>query len=250
MSHKSLPRSMIIFGATSTMAIEVARLYASDGYKLALVGRDPKKLEVLVADLRIRGAIEVETRALDLTDTSAHEGLVNAFFDASEWGIVLVAHGILGDQSLAEKKWEEARRILDANFLSQASLLTHLSNRFETQGCGVIAVIGSVAGDRGRQSNYVYGSAKGALALFTQGLRNRLYSKGVDVVTIKPGFVSTTMTAHLKQGPLFARAEVAGQLIKKAIDRRKDVAYVPGFWWAIMLIIKHIPERIFKKLKL
>lgn len=139
---------------------------------------------------------------------------------------------------------------IGVNFVSAASLLSHLANLMEKRRGGTIAVISSVAGDRGRQSNYVYGAAKAGLSAFASGLRNRLQKSGVSVVTIKPGFVDTPMTAHVKKGPLFATPEAVARGIVKAIDRRKDVVYVPGFWRPIMWLIRSIPERIFKRLSL
>jgi len=129
-------------------------------------------------------------------------------------------------------------------------LLTLLANRFEAQRHGTLAVIGSVAGDRGRQSNYVYGTAKGALAIFLQGLRNRLHPAGVRVLTVKPGFVDTPMTASFKKGPLWAAPEAVAAAIVAAVERGRDVIYTPWFWWGIMTLIKLVPERVFKKLKL
>jgi short-subunit dehydrogenase len=130
------------------------------------------------------------------------------------------------------------------------ALATVLANRFEAQRSGSIAVISSVAGDRGRQSNYVYGAAKGAVTLLLQGLRNRLSKSGVQVLTIKPGFVDTPMTAEFKKGALWAKPDDIAHGIVSAIDRRRDVVYLPGFWRLIMLIIRHIPEPIFKRMSL
>jgi short-subunit dehydrogenase len=136
------------------------------------------------------------------------------------------------------------------NAISYMALMTRLANVFEAQKWGCLAVISSVAGDRGRGSNYVYGAAKGAVSLFAQGLRNRLSKSGVVVVTIKPGFVDTPMTAHLKKNPLFAKPAPVGRRIYTAMLRGESVVYVPWFWWWIMLIIRNIPEAIFKKLSL
>jgi short-subunit dehydrogenase len=134
--------------------------------------------------------------------------------------------------------------------LSPIACLTWLANYFETRGKGNITVITSVAGDRGRQSNYIYGAAKGGLSIFLQGLRNRLAPKGVSVTTIKPGFIDTPMTAHIKKGPLFASPETVGKRIHQAMLKGESVVYTPFFWRFIMLIIQHIPEFIFKKMKL
>jgi short-subunit dehydrogenase len=156
----------------------------------------------------------------------------------------------LGDQKACEQDFSLAEKEIRTNFLSCVSLLTLISNEMEKEKAGTIAVISSVAGDRGRQSNYIYGSAKGALNLFLQGLRNRMYPLGVRVLTIKPGFVDTPMTAAFKKNILFAKPDQIARGIVKAIDRKKDVVYLPFFWWGIMAIIKAIPEWIFKRLKL
>ena len=243
-------RRVVIFGATSAIAQACARLFAAAGDPLFLVGRNPERLEAVVQDLRTRGA-KVESYAVDLADTDAHEALVARAHDAlGGLDVALIAHGTLGDQKACEKDWSLAARELQTNFLSAASLLTHLANRFEAKGRGSLAVISSVAGDRGRQSNYVYGSAKAGLSAFTAGLRNRLARAGVQVLTIKPGFVDTPMTAHVPKGPLFVGPEKIARGILRAIDRRKDVVDLPWFWRWIMLVIRSVPERVFKKLSL
>ena len=164
--------------------------------------------------------------------------------------VVLIAHGTLPDQRACEASFATTRSALETNAISVISLLTHLANRFERQRGGSIAVVSSVAGDRGRQSNYVYGTAKGALSLFLQGLRNRLHGRGVDVITIKPGFVDTPMTAGMAKGALWAQPESIARGIVKAIERGRSVAYVPGFWAPIMWVIRSLPETLFKRLRL
>jgi short-subunit dehydrogenase len=163
---------------------------------------------------------------------------------------VLIAHGDLPDQVDCQRTYEKTESALRSNLLSPIAFLTWLANYFEARRKGNITVIGSVAGDRGRQSNYVYGTAKGGLATFLQGLRNRLAPAGVSVTTIKPGFVDTPMTQHLPKGPLFAEAHTVGQRIHKAMLRGESVVYTPWFWRFIMAIILHIPEAIFKKMRL
>jgi len=163
---------------------------------------------------------------------------------------VLIAYGVLGDQKACEQDFVVTEHLLRTNFLSVVSLLT-LLDRFERQRYGCIAVITSVAGDRGRQSNYVYGTAKGAISVFLQGLRNRLHSANVCVLNIKPGFVDTPMTAGIaRKGFLWAQPETIAQGIYQAIEKRKSTVYLPGFWRLIMLVLRHIPESIFKRLKL
>lgn len=165
--------------------------------------------------------------------------------------VLLVAHGSLPDQKACERSVHVTLDELHTNALSVISLVTLAANLFQTAGHGTIAVISSVAGDRGRQSNYIYGTAKGMVSLFLEGLRNRLSRSGVRVVTIKPGFVDTPMTAHLeKKGPLWAQPQAIARGIARAVNGQRDVVYLPGIWRWIMLIIRHIPEPIFKRMSL
>ena len=163
---------------------------------------------------------------------------------------VLIAHGTLPDQPACEADYAVTLEAMTTNALSAISLLTRLANRFESQRRGTLAVISSVAGDRGRKSNYVYGTAKAAVSTFLDGLRNRLYESGVKVVTAKPGFVDTPMTASFEKGLLWAQPDAVGRGIHQAIVRGKDVVYLPGFWRLIMMIIRHVPETVFKRLSL
>jgi short-subunit dehydrogenase len=244
-------RAVAIFGATSGMAEAVARRYAAEGAALFLVARQPAKLELLAGNLRDLGAAAVHPVVADLDDLDRHaEWVAQAQAALGRLDVVLLAHGTLGDQRACERDFALAARELHTNFLSHASLCTHLGNLLEGQGGGTLGVITSVAGERGRQSNYVYGSAKGALTLFTQGLRNRLHAHGVRVVTLIPGFVDTPMTAGLKKGPLFVSAATAGAAIHRALEKPRDVVYVPWFWRHLMRVIRLIPESLFKKLKL
>lgn len=245
------PSRILVVGASSAIAEAVARRYAAQGARLFLVARNAERLQAQAADLKTRGAAEVRSTVADLNDFTHHEDLVAHAWQA--WNgldLVLIAHGTLGDQKACEADFDLALRELNTNAISALSLLTRLANRFERQGTGCLAVIGSVAGDRGRQSNYIYGTAKGALAIFLQGLRNRLAPRGVQVLTIKPGFVDTPMTAAFRKGPLWASPDTIAAGIVGAVARRKDVVYLPWFWRGIMLIIRSIPERVFKKLKL
>lgn len=241
----------LIIGATSAIAIETSKLFAKRGDTLFLVGRNPEKLEAVRRDLEVRGGTICGVFSADLNDCSAHRDILSQALESlGGLDTVLIAHGTLGDQKACEQDFDLAEKEIRSNFLSCVSLLTHLANEMGKRKSGSIAVISSVAGDRGRQSNYIYGAAKGALSLFLQGLRNRLYGSGVNVLTIKPGFVDTPMTASIKKNFLFAKPEQIASGIVKAIDKKKDVVYLPCFWWVIMTIIKAIPERVFKKLKL
>ena len=244
-------QKILIIGATSAIAQEVARIYARRQSRLCLVARNQTKLRIVADDLRARGAQAVDVLARELALPDTHADIIeHALAFLQDIDVVLIAYGSLPDQAACEADAEQTMNELQVNFLSVAALLTQLANTLEQRGHGTLAVISSVAGDRGRQSNYVYGAAKGGLSIFLQGLRNRLAGKGVQVLTIKPGFVDTPMTAEFKKGPLWASARKVATDIVRAIDRRRDVAYVPWFWQGIMLVIKAIPERIFKRLKL
>ena len=244
-------RKVLIIGATSAIAQETAKRFAEGGDQLFLAGRNPEKLDALAADLRVRGAAKVASMALDLNDFDRHATLVDMAYEAlGGLDTVLIAHGTLSDQKACEQDFQVALRGYHTNFLGAVSLLTMLANRFEAQGHGCLAVISSVAGDRGRQSNYYYGSAKGGLSVFLQGLRNRLAPSGVQVLTIKPGFVDTPMTVDFRKGALWVGPNTIAAGIHRAIRRRSDEVYLPWFWWGIMAVIKAIPERIFKRLKL
>lgn len=244
-------QNVLIIGATSTIAQEVAKLYANSGAKIFLVGRNSEKLTQVAQDLVVRGATTTEIFACDLADQTKHEEILAAAKKVlGEIDIALIAHGTLPEQKECESSVEQTMQELEVNFLSVVSLLTLLANNFEKQARGCIAVISSVAGDRGRQSNYVYGAAKGGLTVFLQGLRNRLSKVGVQVVTIKPGFVITPMTQDFKKGILWAQPESVARVIVSAIAKRKNVVYVPWFWRWIMFIIRNIPETVFKRMSL
>jgi decaprenylphospho-beta-D-erythro-pentofuranosid-2-ulose 2-reductase len=241
---------LLIIGATSAMAQEAAKCFAADGAELFLVGRNAQKLQAVADDLSVRGAKRVETYVVDLNDFEQHAAMLDAAIAAFDGlDAALLAYGTLGDQRKCELSVDETMREFTTNCTSVLALLTLLANYFERQRRGIIAVITSVAGDRGRRSNYVYGAAKGAVSLFLQGLRGRLSDAGVTVLTIKPGLVDTPMTAHLKKGLLFASARTVGQGVYRAMQARKEVVYVPRYWQLIMLIVRAIPERMFKRVK-
>lgn len=245
-------KHILIIGATSAIAQSAAHHFARDGAQLVITGRNTERLQILANDLKVQGARAVTTITADMTDFARHEEWLKQAIDSvgGELDAVLIAHGSLSDQAACEKSFELTRRELDTNFLSVVSLVTFLANYFQQKQRGLIAVITSVAGDRGRQSNYIYGTAKGALGIFLQGLRNRLFKSGVGVLTIKPGFVDTPMTVALTKNLLFASAESVGLGIYNAMIKRKDQVYLPRFWRLIMCVIECIPEFLFKRLKL
>ncbi len=242
---------ILIIGATSAIAHETAKFFARDGAELFLVARNDEKLEDVSNDLKVRGAKRTETFLLDLNDLDRHQEMIQTAIDTfGGLDMVLISHGTLGDQQLCEQSVEKTLEELTTNFTSVISLLTLLANYFEQQKRGRIAVVSSVAGDRGRRSNYVYGTAKGAVSIFLQGLRGRLSKSGVTVVTVKPGLVDTPMTASMKKGLLFAQPRKVGKGIYQAMMKGKEVVYLPWFWRPIMMIIKSIPESVFKKVSI
>ena len=244
-------RKVLIVGATSAIAEAVARLLAAQGDLLYLVGRRAEALEAIAADLRVRGAARVQTEVMDANAIERHAALLdNADVALGGLDTVLIAHGTLSDQAACQQSVALTFQELHTNTLSVIALLTLIANHFEAQRVGTIAVISSVAGDRGRQSNYVYGTAKAAISTFLSGLRQRLYKSGVQVVTIKPGFVDTPMTRDFSKGLLWAKPERVARDIVRAMENGKDVVYTPGFWWAIMQLIKSIPEFVFRRLPL
>jgi short-subunit dehydrogenase len=244
-------KRVLIMGATSAIAEATARIFAARGDALYLVGRRVEALESIAADLRIRGASQVTAESLDANDLASLEAmLARADATLATLDTVLIAHGTLSDQKACERSAQLTVHELSTNGISAIVLLTHVAQLFEQRRGGTIAVISSVAGDRGRQSNYVYGSAKALVSTFLSGLRQRLSKSGVAVITIKPGFVDTPMTAAFPKGPLWAKPDKVAAQIVRAIDRSASVVYVPGFWRWIMLIIRSIPEGIFRRLQL
>jgi decaprenylphospho-beta-D-erythro-pentofuranosid-2-ulose 2-reductase len=243
--------NVLIIGATSAIAEATARLYAARGARLFLVARDSTRLTDIAEDLRIRGAADVGHATLDVNQLQAHAGVLEqAWKHLGSFDVVLIAHGTLPDQAECDRSVETSLAEFATNGTSTITLMATLASRMETQRRGVLMVISSVAGDRGRQSNYLYGAAKAAVSTFASGLRQRLAKSGVNVVTIKPGFVDTPMTRDFRKGPLWATPDAVARGIMRAADRGSSVVYLPWFWSPIMLIIRHIPEFIFKRIKL
>lgn len=241
----------ILIGAQSAIAAETARLWAAEGDQLYLLGRNPERLEQLADDLKVRGAATVATAVFEATDQGSHEELVSAAFAAFDSvATVLIAYGSLPDQRACERHVALATRQIEINAMSTVSLLGHVANRLESQGSGCIAVITSVAGERGRQSNYVYGAAKAMVSTFLQGLRNRLFAAGVRVIDIRPGFVDTPMTADFAKGPLWAQPGSVASTIVRSVEGARGVVYAPFYWRYIMWVIRLIPEPVFKRLQL
>jgi len=246
-----VPKRILVLGATSGIAETCCRLWAERGDSLFLVARSPEKLAAVAADLHTRGAAFVGTTVANLDDTAAHpELLAHAINSLAGLDIAFLALGVLGDQAQAERNFARAAEILHTNFVAPVSLLTWLGNYCAQRHAGTLAVLSSVAGDRGRKSNYVYGSSKAGLSAFLGGLRNRIDREGVRVMTIKPGPVKTAMTEGMQGSEKFADVDKVATTIVKSIDAGQDVLYVPGIWRVIMAVIRIIPEQIFKKLNL
>lgn len=242
---------VLIVGATSAIAEAAARIFAGDDCALYLVGRKEERLAAMAADLGIRGAAKAAYGIMDINEIDRHAPmLAEAERALGSLDVCLIAHGTLPDQAACQDDVGRTLEELRTNALSTIALLTLVARRFERQGHGTIAVISSVAGDRGRQSNYVYGTAKAALDTFLEGLRQRLHRAGVRVVTIKPGFVDTPMTAAFKKGFLWAQPAPVARRIHRAIMQGRDVVYVPAFWRFIMIVIRFMPRRIYKAVKL
>ena len=251
-SHGATLKKILIIGATSAVAQAAARLYAARGDVLFLVARNPEHLRDVAADLNVRGAMRSATATLDVADAAAHAAVLDAAVrELGEIDVALIAHGTLSDQAQCQTSTDALRREFDVNAVSTLALLTILANHMEVRRSGTLAAISSVAGDRGRASNYAYGAAKAAITTFLSGLRQRLAKSNVNVLTVKPGFIDTPMTAAFaNKGALWATPEQVAAGIVSAIDHGRSVVYLPWFWRWIMLVIRLIPEPLFKRMSL
>jgi decaprenylphospho-beta-D-erythro-pentofuranosid-2-ulose 2-reductase len=246
-------KSVVILGGASTVARAIAHEFAREGYSLVLADYDREENERIAADVRVRFDAKCTALPFDATDYDSHAAFVDqctGTFGALPEGVVL-CFGFMAEQTDAQADVTIARRTIDTNFTGAVSILERFAEAFEQRQSGFIAALSSVAGDRGRQSNYIYGASKGGLSIYLQGLRNRLHPAGVGVTTIKPGFMDTKMTYGMDlPAPLTASPEQAARAIYKAIQKRRDEAYTLFMWRYIMMIIRNIPEWQFKKMKL
>jgi decaprenylphospho-beta-D-erythro-pentofuranosid-2-ulose 2-reductase len=242
--------AVLILGATSALAQATARLFAVDGARLVLVARDSARLDAVADDLRSRGAAAVAVHAGDLADTTQHARIIaDALADFDDISHVLIAHGVLPEPGRTFDEPQYGTASMNVNFMSPASLCLQLAPHFEQRRSGCIAVLGSVAGDRIRSSNAIYGTAKGALDLFLRALRTRLDPSGVRVLTLKPGPVDTPMTAGMRRGALMSPPDRVARAIYRAMTGRASGAvYIPGYWRSIMFVIRRIPEGILRRL--
>lgn len=241
--------TVLILGAGSDMAVAIARQFAGNKYDIQLAARNVASLHALEQDLKIRYNVNASSHAFDATDFTGHAAFYVSLPAVPD--ITISVFGYLGSQEKAQSDWNEAARIIHTNYTGAVSVLNIISAEYAARGAGTIVGISSVAGERGRQSNYMYGSAKAGFTAYLSGLRNRLFHKGVHVLSVQPGFVYTRMTEHLKLPPLLtAQPQDVAKDIYNAVKGKKNVIYTKWFWRYIMLIIKSIPEFIFKKLKL
>ncbi|MEM7660247.1 MAG: SDR family oxidoreductase [Bacteroidota bacterium] len=244
-----MSQTVLVLGATSDIARALSRALAEQGHELILAGRNAQRLEADVSDLAIKYGSKAQAVEFDASQTDTHQAFYEQLSPQPE--IVICVFGNLFDQEKAEQDWKLAEQMLQVNFIGAASILHHAANHLQAQGKGTIVGISSVAGDRGRGSNYYYGSAKAGFTAYLSGLRNRLAKHGVHVLTVKPGFVATAMTEGMDlPGPITAQPEQVAEDILKAIRKRKNVLYTLWMWRYIMLVIRSIPEGIFKKLSL
>ncbi|MDE0178718.1 MAG: SDR family oxidoreductase [Gammaproteobacteria bacterium] len=238
----------LVVGATGDIGRAIARRLGRDGWELQLAARDPAQLEAEAQDLRLRG-ISVSAHECDLLNEDGGVSLIDALPATPDVAVCTV--GVLGDQSDAETDWRAAERVMRTNYLGPALLMGALANRFEQRGHGTLVGIGSIAGERGRRSNYAYGSAKSGFTTFLSGLRSRLLRSGVHVVTVKPGYVRTRMTDHLELPALLtAEPEDVAEAIARAIRKRRDVVFVGRLWRPVAFVVRAMPESIFKRISL
>ncbi len=238
----------LVLGASSSVARAFARVAAETGSDLILAGRDTADIDRTAADARVRGGGRVDVRAFDAAECAGHAAFV-ADLPRRPFNVFLAFGQLLAQESI-DRDPALAQQVIAVNFLGAVSVLSLLAPRMADEGKGAIVVLSSVAGDRGRPSNYVYGSAKAGLSAYLQGLRASFFSKGISVTTVKPGFIDTAMTYGMPGLFLVASPEACARACLRFAAKGRDVAYFPAFWWLIMTIIKAIPERIFKRLRL
>jgi short-subunit dehydrogenase len=246
-------KKILIIGATSAIAQHCARLWVQGQVTdMTLVGRDAERLDQVAADLRVRSPQSVIRMVIsNFLDPEAIQGTVAGIFARGTVDVVLIAHGSLPNQIECQDDLEMCRGALEVNGISPVLFAEEIAKHMSQANCGTLALIGSVAGDRGRKSNYVYGAAKGLVTRYAQGLQHRFAGTGVKVVLIKPGPTDTPMTAHLKgQGPKMASVDCVAQKIIDAVDRGQATVYAPGKWSVIMMMIRHLPGFIFNKLNI
>ena len=241
--------TVLLLGATSDIGFAIAKEFAAHQYNVQLAARNVSQLEAFQTDIRIRYGVDCTTHAFDAMDFSSHARFYESLVPKPDVTIYVI--GYMNDNEKVTADWEESLRTINTNYSGAVSILNIIAADYATRKAGTIVGISSVAGNRGRQSNYIYGSAKAAFTAYLSGLRNKMYHSGVHVMTVLPGFVYTRMTEHLKlPAPLTAKPEEVGKAVYDGVRKKKDVIYVKWFWKYIMKIITSIPEPMFKKKKL
>ena len=240
---------VLILGARSDIGLAIAHSFAEAGHPIQLAARNAETLATDQADISLRHSVDVSLVEFDVLDISQHEAFVDGLGTLPQ--IAVCAVGLMGDQAVSERDPVAASVVMRSNYEGPSSILAVLANRFEQRGSGTLVGISSVAGDRGRATNYIYGSAKAGFTAFLSGLRNRLAGKGVHVLTVLPGFVATRMTEGMNlPAKLTAQPDAVAVAVRQAVDKKRNVIYVKPVWYLIMMIIRNIPEAIFKKMKL
>lgn len=246
-----MTKRILILGATSEIAEAAARLYAHEGARFLLAGRNAARLSDIASDLRVRGAGQADIDAVDLVTADVERCMARWVSALGGLDLVILAYGVLGDQRAAEGDLGQAAVTIDTNFRSASLWCIASANHFEAAGKGLLVVIGSVAGDRGRQSNYLYGATKAGLAVLVEGLAHRLAPRGARTLLLKPGFVDTAMTAHIQpKGSLWSSPVQIAKRLKRAAEGKRTIVYAPGYWRWIMTIVRAVPVQIFHRTKL
>lgn len=243
------PQSVLVLGGTSEIALAtVSALPRARLRRVVLAGRPGEGLDAASAVLAAQGIRGVETAAFDATDTASHAGVVDGVFDAGDIDIVILAFGVLGDQMQAEADPQAAVMVATTNYTGAVSVGLHVARRLRQQGHGTLVVLSSVAGDRARRSNYVYGSTKAGLDAFAQGLGDALHGSGAHVLVVRPGFVRTRMTAGLPEAPMTTNPQDVAAIIVKALRKGRETVYAPGPLRFVMTGLKAVPRPLFRKL--
>ena len=243
--------NILVIGATSAIARSISRLYAIKGAKIFLLARNEERLRESTVDLKLRGARDVKALDYNAENTNNHSKMVDAAVQfLGSIDIALICHGNLPNQGECQADYRKAEDAIRVNGLSVISLCTEIVNQLRTQKKGTLVVITSVAGERGRQPNFIYGAAKSMVSTYLQGLRGSLLKDNIHIVDVRPGLVDSPMTAHLKKGPLWSSPESIAPSIIKGIRKKRSIIYTPGYWRLIMLLVCMIPEAIFKRIKI
>lgn len=243
-------QSVLVLGGNSEIAQALLdRLVKRRTRRIILAGRSEASLEQRASELRGQANVQVQVEHFDALDFASHEGLVDRVFSDGDLDLVLVAHGVLGDQSRDEHDATSALKVIESNFSGAVSVLIPIAQRLRHQGHGSIVVMSSVAAERSRRSNFIYGSSKAGLDWFAQGLGDALHGTGVHVMVVRPGFAKTKMTAHLETPPMASTADEIAEAIQAGLQKRREIVWVPGKLRWIMSILRHTPRPIFRRLK-